>query len=182
MFAVLAYFTNIPDLGTVVLTLVAVFLPLSSLWASARIDGTEGANSGGANHFFGSNNSGTSGGSGRDPFGRSRMAKPFQFLSSGASGSEGSGVFGNWRKGKKSGHRSESGETTIVSGTTASQTLGSVSSARPLKGEEALHMKDLECGIGPREVDLQAGRGYGAEGRFGGVTVQKEVTVRSEGI
>ncbi|KAI9813479.1 MAG: hypothetical protein M1827_004155 [Pycnora praestabilis] len=37
IFSILQYFTNVPELGTNVLTLVAIFLPLSSMWASSSL-------------------------------------------------------------------------------------------------------------------------------------------------
>jgi hypothetical protein len=38
IFAVLQHFTHAPELGTNVLTVVAIFLPLSSTWAAASIN------------------------------------------------------------------------------------------------------------------------------------------------
>ncbi|KAI9880515.1 MAG: hypothetical protein M1830_002555 [Pleopsidium flavum] len=38
IFSILQYFTDIPEMGSNVLTLVAIFLPLSSIWASSSID------------------------------------------------------------------------------------------------------------------------------------------------
>lgn len=37
LFSILQYFVNSPELASLVMTLVAIFLPLSSLWASANI-------------------------------------------------------------------------------------------------------------------------------------------------
>ncbi|KAI9792683.1 MAG: hypothetical protein M1816_001782 [Peltula sp. TS41687] len=39
IFAVLQYFTEVPELGTNVLTLVSIFLPLSSMWAATLVNG-----------------------------------------------------------------------------------------------------------------------------------------------
>ncbi|KAI9761245.1 MAG: hypothetical protein M4579_001165 [Chaenotheca gracillima] len=38
LFSILQYFTSVPELGANVLTLTAVFLPLSSIWASISLD------------------------------------------------------------------------------------------------------------------------------------------------
>lgn len=46
VFAILQYFTTAPELGSNVLTLVAIFLPLSSMWASTSVNGTSQSNTG----------------------------------------------------------------------------------------------------------------------------------------
>ncbi|KAI9705094.1 MAG: hypothetical protein M1836_006877 [Candelina mexicana] len=61
IFSVLQNFTTIPEMGSNVLTLVAIFLPLSSMWASFSIDAPSQASSSPDSHrkIFGSYSSGS---------------------------------------------------------------------------------------------------------------------------
>lgn len=63
VFAVLQYFTNVPELGTNVLTLVSIFLPLSSMWATTSTNEKkkEASNPHSQRKLFGSRSSGSSG-------------------------------------------------------------------------------------------------------------------------
>lgn len=63
IFAVLQYFTEVPELGTNVLTLVAIFLPLSSMWAATLANGKkkEASNPHSQRKLFGSRSSGSTG-------------------------------------------------------------------------------------------------------------------------
>ncbi|KAI9844993.1 MAG: hypothetical protein M1837_005137 [Sclerophora amabilis] len=63
LFSILQYVSDAPELGTNVLTLAAIFLPLSSMWASASLDGQSQV-SGSPNaqqKLFGSYGSGSNG-------------------------------------------------------------------------------------------------------------------------
>ncbi|KAI9751653.1 MAG: hypothetical protein M1835_001192 [Candelina submexicana] len=61
IFSILQNFTTIPEMGSNVLTLVAIFLPLSSMWASFSIDAPSQASSSPESHrkIFGSYSSGS---------------------------------------------------------------------------------------------------------------------------
>ncbi|KAI9709819.1 MAG: hypothetical protein M1812_007611 [Candelaria pacifica] len=61
IFSILQYFTDIPEMGSNVLTLVAIFLPLSSMWASFSVENSSQASSSPDSHrkFLGSYSSGS---------------------------------------------------------------------------------------------------------------------------
>ena len=86
IFSILQYTTNVPELGSQVLTFVAIFLPLSSLWAAAAID-----------HKTSSSSSASAGTSAR-----LRFMGIGQSLSRGAAGGrrEGGGGGGDGEKGR----------------------------------------------------------------------------------
>jgi pheromone alpha factor receptor len=64
LFAILEYFpgTTFPEAGSLALTLVTIFLPLSSIWAAAAIDGASPIAQPHSTQYTGSTNSNGNGG------------------------------------------------------------------------------------------------------------------------